>query len=83
MQELRCKKCGSFLERQGEMYICPACGAQYETESACRNAEEFVRVLDEQKQEAVANLRAQLWRETQEEYINDTEISRLAREILK
>ena len=81
MTLVRCKKCGSLLEKRGEMYICLGCGAQFKPENARRNAEELSRILDEQKQEAVANLRAQLWRETQEEYINDTEIIRLAKEV--
>ncbi len=81
MQELRCKKCGTFLKKEDEMYICPACGARYEAENARRVADEMARLLGEQKQEALANLRRQLWRETHEEFINDAEISRLAKAI--
>ena len=83
MKELRCKKCGSLLEKKEGLYICPACGTQYETDDARRNAEELIRVLDEQKQEAVANLRAQLWKEFNEEYYDRAEINRLAKEIKK
>ena len=57
MNELRCKKCGSTLEEQGKIYICPACRSSYEADSAHSYTEELVRILDEQKQEAVANLR--------------------------
>ena len=83
MRELRCKKCGSLLKKQGEIYICPACGTQYETEAARNNAEEFSRILDEKKQEAVANLKAQLWKEFNEEFYDRAEINRLAKGVKK
>src|SRR5699024_83479 len=81
MQELRCKKCGTFLKKEDEMYICPACGARYEAENARRVADEMARLLGEQKQEALANLRQQLWKEFNEQYIDDEKLLVLAREI--
>ena len=81
MNELRCKKCGSTLEKQGETYICPACRSSYEADSAHSYTEELVRILDEQKQEAVANLRMQLWKAFNEEYYDLEEIKRLAKGI--
>ena len=82
MQELRCKKCGLALEQRGDQYICPGCGAEYQAEDACRVADEMARLLDEQKQERVANLRQQLWVEFNEEFYNRAEISRLAKGIM-
>ena len=81
MNELRCKKCGSTLEKQGETYICPACRSSYEADSANSYTKELVRILDEQKQEAVANLRMQLWREFNKEYYDLEEIKRLSKGI--
>ena len=81
MNELRCKKCGSTLEKQGETYICPACRSSYEADSAHSYTEELVRILDEQKQEAVANLRMQLWKAFNEEFYDLEEIKRLAKGI--
>ena len=83
MRELCCKKCGSLLIKQGEIYICTACGTQYETEAARCNAEELSRILDEQKQEAVANLKTQLWKKFNEEFYDCVEINRLAKGIKK
>ena len=81
MNELRCKKCGSTLEEQGKTYICPACRSSYEADSAHSYTEELVRILDEQKQEAVANLRMQLWKAFNEEFYDLEEIKRLAKGI--
>ena len=79
---LRCEKCGASLEPQGELYICPGCGAKYTRQDVRSFADEMARLLDEQKQEAVANLRQQLWRLTQEDYLETEEISRLAKGIM-
>ena len=81
MNELRCKKCGSTLEEQGKTYICPACRSSYEADSAHSYTEELVRILDELKQEAVANLRMQLWKAFNEEFYDLEEIKRLAKGI--
>ena len=81
MQELRCKKCGLTLEQRGDKYVCLGCGAEYQAEDARRSAEEMARLLDEQKQERVANLRQQLWKEFNEDYIDDDKLIALAREI--
>ncbi len=81
MQELRCKKCGLTLEQRGDKYVCLGCGAEYQAEDARRIAEEMARLLDEQKQERVANLRQQLWKEFNEDYIDDDKLIALAREI--
>ena len=82
MRLIRCEKCGLALEQRGDQYICPGCGAKYAAESARRVADEMARLLDEQKQERVANLRQQLWKEFNEEFYNRAEISRLAKGIL-
>ena len=81
MQELRCKKCGLALGQRGDKYVCPGCGAEYQAEDARRVADEMARLLDEQKQERVANLRQQLWVEFNKEHYNRVEISRLAKAI--
>ena len=81
MQELRCKKCGLALEQRGDKYVCLGCGAEYQAEDARRVADEMARLLDEQKQERVANLRQQLWVEFNKEHYNRVEISRLAKAI--
>ena len=82
MRLIRCEKCGLALEQRGDQYICPGCGAKYAAESARRVADEMARLLDEQKQERVANLRQQLWKEFNEEFYDRAEISRLAKGIL-
>ncbi len=82
MQELRCKKCGLALEQRGDKYVCLGCGAEYQAEDARRVADEMARLLDEQKQERVANLRQQLWVEFNEEFYDRAEISRLAKGIM-
>ena len=51
---LRCEKCGASLEPQGELYVCPGCGAKYTRQDVRSFADEMARLLDEQKQEAVA-----------------------------
>ena len=81
MQELRCKKCGLALGQRGDKYVCFGCGAEYQAEDARRVADEMARLLDEQKQERVANLRQQLWVEFNKEHYNRVEISRLAKAI--
>ena len=85
MRLLYCTHCGSKegLKKEGELYVCSACGAKYEARRAEEAAEVLAKLLDGQKQEAVANLRQQLWREFNEEYIDGEEISRLAKEIKK
>ena len=83
MIEIRCTKCGAVLEKSGERYVCPACGAQYEERRAEDGAAALAKLLDVQKQEAVANLRQQLWKAVHEEYIDGEEISRLAKGIKK
>ena len=82
MRLIRCEKCGLALEQRGDQYICPGCGAEYAAENARRVADEMARLLDEQKQERVANLRQQLWKEFNEEFYDRAEISRLAKGIL-
>ena len=83
MREIRCEKCGCALERAGEEYVCYGCGARFEEENVKKAAEALAAVLDEQKQEAVANLRQLLWKELHEEYIDADAVARLAREIKK
>ena len=82
MQHIRCERCGAALIQGGGIYVCPGCGAKYAAENACRVADEMARLLDEQKQERVANLRQQLWKEFNEEFYDRAEISRLAKGIL-
>ncbi len=85
MRLLYCTHCGSKigLEEEGKLYVCSACGAKYEARRAEEAAEALAKLLDGQKQEAVANLRRQLWQKFNEEYIDGEEISRLAKEIKK
>ena len=82
MQELRCKKCGLPLYEENGVCVCPGCGTRYSAERAQLFSEEMFRLLDEQKQERVANLRVQLWKEFNEEFYDRTEIARLAKGIL-
>ena len=81
MQELRCRKCGLTLEQKGNKYVCPGCGAEYEAARAQDAAEQLSHVLDAQKQERLAALRQQLWKEFNEDYIDDEKLLSLAREI--
>ena len=82
MQELRCKKCGLPLYEENGVCVCPGCGTRYSAARAQLFSEEMFRLLDEQKQERVANLRVQLWKEFNEEFYDRTEIARLAKGIL-
>ncbi len=80
--ELTCSRCGGDLTIQGNIYICSSCGKAFEKERISV-ADELRKVLDEQKQEMIANSRRQLWTEMHEKYINSAKITELAREIKK
>lgn len=81
--ELKCCRCGGQLTGSGTLYMCTSCGKTFEKQTVTDFADQLRKVLNEQKQEAVANLRRQLWAEMHEQYINSEKIISLARDIKK
>ncbi len=83
LTELTCRRCGGSLQPNGNYYKCDCCGKFFEKEQTVNVANELRKVLNEQKQEMVANLRRQLWAEMHAQYIHSAKIVELAREIKK
>ncbi len=81
--QLTCPRCGGDLTKNGENYTCINCGKSFERERVASVSDELRAVLNEQKQEAVANLRRQLWAEMHEKYINSKNVVALALDIKK
>ncbi len=79
----QCRKCGAKLNIQSDgSYKCEHCGALFSAGYANEIHEQLNKILSEQKQEAVANLRQRLWKETHKKYISNTEVASLCSEIL-
>ncbi len=83
LRELTCPRCGGELANNGNNYKCNCCGKAFEKEQTINVADEMRKVLDEHKQEMVANSRRQLWSEMHEKFIHSEKIISLAREIKK
>lgn len=82
--ELSCIRCGGQLDEVSSgKYQCNSCGKTFEKQIVTDIADQLRAVLNEQKQEAVANLRRQLWAEMHEANINSKKIVDLARDIKK
>ncbi len=79
--ELSCPRCGGKLSLSGGVYECDCCGKQFTREKTDNAADALRSVLDEQKQEALANLRRQLWAEMHAQYINSARVCEIARNI--
>ncbi len=81
--QLTCPRCGGNLGEVNAKYICNSCEKAFKETKVLSIADELRAVLNEQKQELVANLRRQLWAEMHEKYINSEKTVTLAREIKK
>ncbi len=80
--ELTCPRCGGELQPRGDTYKCNCCGKTFEKEQTINVADELRAVLNEQKLEAVANLRQRLWKETHKKYIENKNVGELSSGIL-
>ena len=76
-----CPKCGGRLVLENGLYKCEFCNGVFDVEKS-DNLEEKVRsILDDIKQEKIANLRRLLWEATHEEFLNSELIIKHARGI--
>ena len=57
----RCEVCGSNLSQDGNHFHCPYCGADYDEVSANEVLEKLSNILDDAKQEVLANARRMLY----------------------
>ena len=83
IKELKCGKCGGELKGNGKVYQCVYCHAEFAVDNVEKEKQALAALLDEQKQEQLANLRRLLWAEIHEEYIDSEKIAGICAEIRK
>ena len=76
-----CPRCGGELQLNNGSYKCSFCGAILEEEKVDIIKEQLKSLLDELKQEKLANLRARLWEATHDKYQSKEKIISISREI--
>lgn len=76
MEEIHCKRCGGKLKKEGGNYRCESCGAEFTDGS-----ETITKLLDEQRERKIANLRALLYDAVHETYQDDNKIISACREL--
>ena len=83
----RCVKCGEDLKQKGNRFECDFCGSIYRDETAKEYAEQvrsiFGDALAEQKEEAIANCRKNLWRAVHAEHVSSADVLNCVRELKK
>ena len=89
LKEFRCTKCGYVPMQLLEdgIYKCPACRAQFKEDSLEKVRDElkdmFGELSAEQKEEQVANIRANLWAAVNEEYTDSEKIKGYCQDLKK
>ncbi len=81
--ELRCQKCGGELHKLGDVFKCDYCKTTYLDDHVEKEKEVLRAILDEAKQEKLANLRHVLWEEIHAEYIDSEKIVDFCRSVRK
>ena len=76
-----CPRCGGELIEINGKYRCSFCNAIFEEEKVLDIKQELNSLLDELKQEKVANLRQRLWEATHEKYMSSDKITSISQEI--
>ena len=80
--EMACQKCGGELVQvDANTYRCRYCSSVFQVDTLREQKEALSSLLDEQKQENVANIRFDLWNKTHLPFVEREEISRLAKEL--
>jgi len=75
MKNYICNTCGGRLERlSGDLWKCPYCGSEYQNEKVLSDREMLRSLLDEYKEEKVANLRRNLYDAINEKYTDSEKI---------
>jgi|GEM_PF-2842271 len=96
MLALTCPKCGGKLEKKYDggkrklfasktfsSYVCSFCDTEFEKDVIDTTVADLAKLLDEQKQERIANLKASLWKEIVKPYADSLRMLELSREIMK
>ena len=96
MLALTCPKCGGKLEKKYDggkrtlfasktfsSYVCSFCDTEFEKTVIDTTIADLAKLLDEQKQERIANLKASLWKEIVKPYADSLRMLELSREIMK
>ena len=76
-----CPRCGGELKFINGKYQCTYCDAIFEEEKVIDIREEINSILDDLKQEKLANLRTRLWEAIHERYLSSEKITRISEEI--
>ena len=74
-----CPICGGKLEKQKEQFICLYCKNTFEEEKVLDIEEKMNSLLDEFKQQQIANTRTQLWDALHEKYLSSDRILDISR----
>ena len=81
--KLQCSKCGGELQEKGNVFECGYCHATYLSDQIEKEKAALSALLDEQKQEQLANRRHMLWDAIHAEYIDSELIIDLCRSVRK
>ena len=81
--ELRCSKCGGTLKEKGSIFECGYCHTTYLNDQIEKETAALRLILDEQKQEQLANRRHMLWEAIHAEYIDSEMIVDICRSLRK
>ena len=77
-----CENCGSRkMEEEGDRLVCAYCGTRWEKHTADEVMEKLVGILDEAKQEALANARHALYEAVHETYLDTYKILSCAQKV--
>ena len=84
MKQNLCEACGSAqLEKIGDSYKCKSCGATWRADTVDTVAAKLSSIMDELKQEKLANARSNLYNATHQQFLSSAEIGKWATEILE
>ncbi|MBR2337155.1 MAG: TIR domain-containing protein [Clostridia bacterium] len=79
-----CSKCGGQLIQQDEnTFKCKFCDSIYREDTLKKEIDALSLLLDEKKREEISNLKRELWKKANEEFLDSKEILRLCQEVKK